>query len=118
MAYCLLPAAYCRTAYCPLTMNGVLVIDKPAGCTSHDVVARVRRALGESRIGHTGTLDPFATGLVCAVLAHRFRKPLNVQVHFDVLDNPQHAYSILLKSSVLSPDAALGRTSSAPALLR
>ncbi len=45
-------------------MDGVLVVDKPAGPTSHDVVDRVRRALGEKRIGHTGTLDPFATGVL------------------------------------------------------
>ncbi len=40
------------------------MIDKPAGWTSHDVVARVRRIIGERRIGHTGTLDPFATGIL------------------------------------------------------
>lgn len=45
-------------------LNGVLVVDKPAGPTSHDVVDRVRRALHERRIGHTGTLDPFATGVL------------------------------------------------------
>jgi hypothetical protein len=44
-------------------LDGVLVIDKPAGLTSHDVVARVRRILSERRTGHTGTLDPFATGV-------------------------------------------------------
>lgn len=44
--------------------HGVLVVDKPAGPTSHDVVARARRALGERRVGHTGTLDPFATGVL------------------------------------------------------
>lgn len=49
-------------------MNGVLVIDKPAGPTSHDAVARVRRALGERRIGHTGTLDPLATGVLPLVI--------------------------------------------------
>ena len=43
---------------------GVLRVDKPAGPTSHDVVARVRHALGTHRVGHTGTLDPFATGLL------------------------------------------------------
>lgn len=49
-------------------VHGVLVVDKPAGMTSHDVVARVRRALGIRRVGHTGTLDPAATGvLVCGV---------------------------------------------------
>ncbi|HWE27067.1 MAG TPA: tRNA pseudouridine(55) synthase TruB, partial [Polyangia bacterium] len=42
-------------------MNGVVVIDKPTGITSFDVVAKVRRALGERRVGHTGTLDPMAT---------------------------------------------------------
>ena len=51
-------------------MDGVLIIDKPAGMTSHDVVARVRNILGERRVGHTGTLDPFATG-VLVMLAGR-----------------------------------------------
>src|SRR5512132_4473272 len=49
-------------------MDGVIVIDKPEGLTSHDVVVAARRLLGEKRIGHTGTLDPLATGvlpLVC-----------------------------------------------------
>jgi tRNA pseudouridine55 synthase len=45
-------------------VDGVLVIDKPEGLTSHDVVATARRALGETRIGHTGTLDPLATGVL------------------------------------------------------
>jgi tRNA pseudouridine55 synthase len=45
-------------------MLGALIIDKPAGLTSHDVVARARHLLHERRIGHTGTLDPFATGVL------------------------------------------------------
>jgi tRNA pseudouridine55 synthase len=45
-------------------VDGVLVIDKPEGLTSHDVVAAARRLLGEKRIGHTGTLDPLATGVL------------------------------------------------------
>ncbi len=45
-------------------IDGVLVIDKPGGMTSHDVVAMARRALGERQIGHTGTLDPMATGVL------------------------------------------------------
>jgi len=45
-------------------MDGILIIDKPAGLTSHDVVARVRRILKTRRVGHTGTLDPFATGVM------------------------------------------------------
>jgi tRNA pseudouridine55 synthase len=46
------------------TPDGLLLVDKPAGVTSHDVVNAARRALGEKRIGHGGTLDPFATGLL------------------------------------------------------
>jgi len=46
------------------TPNGLLLIDKPQGLTSHDVVARVRRALKERKVGHAGTLDPMATGLL------------------------------------------------------
>lgn len=45
-------------------MNGILLMDKPAGWTSHDVVAKLRGILGERRIGHSGTLDPMATGLL------------------------------------------------------
>lgn len=49
-------------------VHGVLVVDKPRGPTSHDVVARVRRALGQKSVGHAGTLDPMATGtLVLAI---------------------------------------------------
>jgi tRNA pseudouridine55 synthase len=46
------------------TNNGLLLIDKPRGVTSHDVVARVRKLLNEQRVGHAGTLDPMATGLL------------------------------------------------------
>ena len=49
-------------------MDGVLLIDKPAGMTSHDVVAAVRRSLGGVRTGHAGTLDPFATGLLLVLV--------------------------------------------------
>src|SRR5918992_198099 len=45
-------------------LHGFLVIDKPAGWTSHDVVGRLRRLLHERRIGHAGTLDPAATGVL------------------------------------------------------
>lgn len=60
------------TASTPL--SGVLNVDKPLGLTSHDVVARVRRTLGIKRVGHAGTLDPLATGvlLVCVGPATRF----------------------------------------------
>jgi tRNA pseudouridine55 synthase len=54
-------------------MNGVLVIDKPAGPTSHDVVAVVRRAIGSPKVGHTGTLDPLATGILPLVIGRATR---------------------------------------------
>ncbi len=53
--------------------NGLLLVDKPAGVTSHDVVAVARRALGERRIGHAGTLDPFATGLLVLLVGRATR---------------------------------------------
>ncbi len=49
-------------------MDGVLIINKPAGITSHDVVAKVRRIVGEKSVGHLGTLDPMATGVLPLVL--------------------------------------------------
>ena len=54
-------------------MNGVLVIDKPAGLTSHDVVARVRRLANERSVGHLGTLDPDATGVLPLLLGRLTR---------------------------------------------
>src|SRR5262245_4849012 len=54
-------------------MDGVLLIDKPSGPTSHDVVARLRSTSGATRIGHTGTLDPRATGLLPLVLGKATR---------------------------------------------
>lgn len=47
-----------------MVLPGILLVDKPAGLTSHDVVARTRRAFGTRRVGHAGTLDPMATGLL------------------------------------------------------
>src|SRR5579872_6667957 len=49
-------------------MNAILVIDKPSGVTSHDVVNKVRKIVGERSIGHLGTLDPMATGVLPLVL--------------------------------------------------
>jgi len=54
-------------------LSGGLIVDKPSGPTSHDVVARVRRALGEKRIGHTGTLDPLATGVLVLLVGRATR---------------------------------------------
>ncbi|HET7441701.1 MAG TPA: tRNA pseudouridine(55) synthase TruB, partial [Terriglobales bacterium] len=54
-------------------MNGVLVIDKPPGMTSHDVVNRVRRILCQRSVGHLGTLDPLATGVLPLVIGNLTR---------------------------------------------
>jgi tRNA pseudouridine55 synthase len=54
-------------------LHGVLVVDKPGGPTSHDVVESVRRALGVKKAGHTGTLDPFATGVLAVCLGQATR---------------------------------------------
>jgi tRNA pseudouridine55 synthase len=54
-------------------VNGVLLIDKPVGMTSHDVVAAVRRASGGVKTGHAGTLDPFATGLLLVLVGKATR---------------------------------------------
>jgi tRNA pseudouridine55 synthase len=56
-----------------IDLDGVLVVDKPSGPTSHDVVALVRRAIGISRIGHTGTLDPLASGVLPLVVGRATR---------------------------------------------
>ena len=54
-------------------VDGVILVDKPAGSTSHDVVLAARRATGERRIGHAGTLDPFATGLLVLMVGRATR---------------------------------------------
>lgn len=62
-----------RRANAPQVLDGVLLVDKPAGWTSHDVVAKVRRLTGQQRVGHTGTLDPRATGLLVLCLGRATR---------------------------------------------
>lgn len=63
-------------------MTGLLLVDKPVGLTSHDVVDRVRRAAGIRRVGHTGTLDPAATGLLVLCLG----KATRLSEHLTCLD--------------------------------
>lgn len=63
-------------------MNGLLIIDKPAGRTSHDVVARMRRILQQRSIGHLGTLDPMATG-VLPIVAGSFTRLQQFYLHAD-----------------------------------
>src|SRR5215213_10277494 len=56
-----------------MTMHGFLNIDKPADMTSHDVVAQIRRAARQKRVGHAGTLDPAATGVLVVALGNATR---------------------------------------------
>ena len=64
-------------------MTGFILIDKPAGLTSHDVVDRVRELTGERRVGHAGTLDPFATGLLIVAVGREATKELGQYVGLD-----------------------------------
>jgi len=57
----------------PPTVHGFVVVDKPVGITSHDVVARLRRRFSERRVGHSGTLDPDATGVLIVALGNATR---------------------------------------------
>lgn len=57
----------------PATVHGTVIVDKPAGPTSHDVVGMLRRRFGERRIGHAGTLDPSATGVLVVGIGHATR---------------------------------------------
>ena len=82
-------------------LDGLLLIDKPAGMTSHDVVARVRRAAKTRKVGHTGTLDPDATGLLpitigaCTKLAQ-----------YLILDRKTYIFELLLGSATDTDDAS------------
>lgn len=89
---------------------GVLPVDKPPGPTSHDVVAIARRALGQRRIGHTGTLDPFASGLLllCVGWATRLAEYLT--------DQPKAYHAVMILGAGTDTDDATGtaiRTSDA-----
>ncbi|WP_372735025.1 tRNA pseudouridine(55) synthase TruB [Nocardioides sp.] len=58
------PSSRAQTSPTPVSESGLVVVDKPAGITSHDVVARIRRLAGTRKVGHAGTLDPMATGVL------------------------------------------------------
>ena len=96
--------------------GGLLLVDKPAGCTSHDVVGRLRRVLGTRRVGHAGTLDPMATGLL-VVAVERSTKLLGLLA----LTDKTYLATIRLGSSTTTDDAdgeivALAPTSSVDAV--
>lgn len=63
--------------------SGFLLVDKPAGPTSHDVIDRLRRVTGERTIGHAGTLDPFATGLLIVAVGREATKEISKYVGMD-----------------------------------
>ncbi|MEO5588474.1 MAG: tRNA pseudouridine(55) synthase TruB, partial [Gemmatimonadaceae bacterium] len=69
-----------------VSAEGLLLVDKPAGMTSHDVVLLVRRAYGERSIGHLGTLDPFATGLLLLLLGRYTRLATFIETEPKVYD--------------------------------
>jgi tRNA pseudouridine55 synthase len=82
-------------------MDGLLVVDKPNGPTSHDVVARVRQVLGVPKLGHTGTLDPMATGVLVLVLGRATRL-----VRFLNADDKAYEATITLGTATDTGDAA------------
>jgi tRNA pseudouridine55 synthase len=93
-------------------MDGVLLIDKPAGITSHDVVAAVRRSLAGVRTGHAGTLDPFATGLLL-VLVGRATKSQRA-----LMELPKRYLAVArlgAKSSTGDPEGEITETGRLPA---
>src|SRR5580693_5511965 len=81
-------------------MSGLLIIDKPAGLTSHDVVARVRRLARTRRVGHAGTLDPMATG----VLVVGIEKATRLLGHLMLTEKTYHA-TIRLGQATSTDDA-------------
>lgn len=82
-------------------MNCGLLIDKPSGPTSHDIVAFVRRTLKTSRVGHTGTLDPLATGLLVVLVGHATRL-----AQFLVADEKEYLADVRLGIATPTYDAA------------
>lgn len=89
---------------------GVVVVDKPAGWTSHDVVARVRRLAGTRKVGHAGTLDPMATGVLVVGVDKATRL-----LGYLALDDKAYEATIRLGESTLTDDAEGEVTASADA---
>ncbi len=86
-----------------ISTDAFLLVDKPTGCTSHDVVAMVRRALGTRRVGHSGTLDPFATGLL-VILAGRGTRLIQF-----VPSEPKEYEAVIRFGSETETDDSTGR---------
>lgn len=103
----------------PATVHGLLAIDKPAGMTSHDVVARVRKALHERKVGHSGTLDPDATGVLMVGVGNATRLLRFVDVIPTPLgiDNPSFSTVDLPKQHVESSDLVTSKAYTAEVVL-
>ena len=89
-------------------MDGIFVLNKAAGMTSHDVVARVRRLAGQKRVGHAGTLDPAATGVLPVCLGHATRvaeylsesgKAYRATIRFGVVTDTYDAEGAIVRTS-------------------
>ena len=102
--------------------EGVLLVDKPAGLTSHDVVSVARRAVGTSRIGHAGTLDPFATGLLVLLVGRATRllpyvdgepKVYHATIRFGVATDTDDSTGRVTASAPVPDQAAVDRAVSA-----
>ena len=96
----------------PSDINLLFAVDKPLGCTSHDVVSRVRRALGVRRVGHAGTLDPLATGVMVLGVGQATRL-----LGMLTLDRKSYIASISFGSETNTDDAEGEVTSVAPVAL-
>ncbi|MFA9412339.1 MAG: tRNA pseudouridine(55) synthase TruB [Deltaproteobacteria bacterium] len=94
-------------------MNGILVVDKPAGCTSHDVVQRVRKALRQRSVGHAGTLDPLATGVLVVAVGEGTKLVSHLQA-----DDKRYEVTIALGAATdsLDADGEVTETSEVPPL--
>ena len=94
----------------PSELNLLLAVDKPVGITSHDVVSKVRRALGERRVGHAGTLDPLASGVMIVGVGQATRLLGRV-----TLDRKRYLARITFGAETTTDDAEGEVTRTAPA---
>jgi len=95
------------------TVSGILIVDKPAGCTSHDVVQRVRKALRQRSVGHAGTLDPLATGVLVIAVGEGTKLVSHLQS-----DDKRYEVTIALgaETDSLDADGEVTETSEVPPL--
>ena len=94
-------------------MNGIVIVDKPVGCTSHDVVQRVRKALRQRSVGHAGTLDPLATGVLVVAVGEGTKLVSHLQS-----DDKRYEVTIALgaETDSLDADGEVSETAEVPPL--